>query len=144
MGGGLAAQDLELLQQLRALVFPGQHVSVRPAAEVAPENQRRDGDRQPKSGVVERHRNAVGELRRVGNGTDAGLRAENFNHADYGPQQTQQWRNRGDGSQRRQKFIKPLRRLLACALHGLAQVIVAAVRVGAQKAQGAGQYRSQQ
>src|SRR6185436_2998944 len=74
----LAVQDVD---QLDGALLHLHHQRVDLVLEVAVENERRDGDGDAEGGVVERHRDAVRELLRVG--AAGRLRAEDLDHADH-------------------------------------------------------------
>ena len=77
-------------------------------AEVAVEDQRRDRDRDAERGVVERDRDAVRELLRVG-AAGRRLRAEDLDHADHGAEQAEQRRRRGDGAEGGEEALEVMR-----------------------------------
>src|SRR5687768_4782933 len=60
-----AAKVVEVAGETLRRQLQRQQVFVDPGAEVAPEDQRRNGDDQPERRVVERHRDAVRQLRRI-------------------------------------------------------------------------------
>ena len=76
-------------------------------AEVPVEDQRRDRDADAEGGVVERDRDAVRELLRVGAGRR--LRAEDLDHADHRAEQAEQRRRGGDGAERGEEALQLVR-----------------------------------
>src|SRR6478735_8802803 len=68
ISGSTPAQGDQVAGEALGGQFECQQVVVDAAAEIAPEDQRRDGDDQFVIRVVERHRDAMGELRRVAAG----------------------------------------------------------------------------
>src|SRR5678815_103342 len=132
--GPFAVQDVD---QLGSLLLHLHNQRVDLVAEVAVEDQRRHGDADAEGGVVERDRDAVRELLRVGAGRR--LRAEDLDHADHRAEQAEQRRGGGDGAERGQEALQIVRhgaaRFLDRLLHDVTRGLVIAQPGGEHRAE---------
>src|ERR1041384_5796205 len=123
--GALAAQDVDQLGRAQLHL---DHQRVDLVAEVAVEDERGHGDADAEGGVVERDRDAVRELLRVGAGRR--LRAEDLDHADHRAEEAEQRRGGGDGAERGEEALELVRGaaagLLDRLLHHVARALVVA------------------
>ena len=104
---------------------------------MAIKDQRRHGNRQPESSVVERNRNTMRQLRRVGAGRI--LRAKDLNHPDHRAKQTHQGCQRGNRAQRGQITFQPMCGSLTGFFDGLLHHLTRRIQI----AQASGQHLSQ-
>src|SRR4051812_21715821 len=110
----LAVHDVD---EAGGLLLHLHHLRVDLVLEMAVEDERGNGDGDAECGVVERNRDAVRELLRVGPGRP--LRAEDLDHADHRAEQAEQRRGGGDGPQRREKTLQVVRYRAARFVDGI-------------------------
>src|SRR5690554_3943057 len=118
----LAVHDLD---QADGLLLHVEHEAVDERPEVAPEDRRRDRDDESEAGGVERDRDPLRELLRIG--AARALRGEDVDHPDDGAEQAQQRADRRDGAQRGHVAAQVVRdgtaRLLDGLLHDLSRAV---------------------